>query len=91
MLCLLLPASLTLLFSPLMMMHKPHFSEITTENLGGRYRRRERDLGFWAPRALGLRMGPCEGERMRGQGTEHMGRQKVQRYKIGVFSRLLPP
>lgn len=55
---LLLPASLTLLFSPLMMMHKPHFPEIMTENFRGGYRRRERELGVWGLRDMGLRMGP---------------------------------
>lgn len=58
MLRLLLPASLTLLFSPLMMMHKLHFPEIMTENLGGGFRRRERELRVWGLRDMGLRMGP---------------------------------
>ena len=50
MLRLLLPASLTLLFSPLMMMHKPHFPEIMTEDLRGGDSWKQRKLGVWGLR-----------------------------------------
>lgn len=89
---LLLPASLTLLFSPLMMMHKPHFPEIMTETLGGGYGRRERELGVWGLRETWVcEWGQVESERMRAQRHRSIwGRQGVQEYKTGAFSRFLP-
>lgn len=82
---LLLPASLTSLFSPLMMMHKPYCPKIMTKNLRGGAR-----PGAWGPRAAKLRVVRVRDPshdmdtRMQGQGSLPKKKKKKRLREIAL-------